>query len=63
MLCLTRRVSVKLPSRRLLIVLFQRRCRMKQTIPGDMKLNAAVSTFGAGFSSDTTATYGPEPFS
>jgi hypothetical protein len=36
---------------------------MKQTIPGDMKLNAAVSTFDAGFSSDTTATYGPEPFS
>jgi hypothetical protein len=36
---------------------------MKVTIPGDMKLNVALSPFGAGFSSDTTSTHGPEPFS
>jgi OmpA-OmpF porin, OOP family len=37
--------------------------RMNQTIPGGMTLNAAVRTFGAGFSSDTAKTYGPESYS
>jgi OmpA-OmpF porin, OOP family len=37
--------------------------RMNQTIPAGMRLNAAVRTFGAGFSSDTKSTYGPEAYS
>ena len=37
--------------------------RMNQTIPADMRLNAAVRTFGAGFSSDTKSTYGPGAYS
>ena len=37
--------------------------RMNQTIPGAMNLNAAVITFGAGFSSDVTGTYGPGAYS
>ena len=34
--------------------------RMNQTIPGGMTLNAAVRTFGAGFSSGTMLAYGPD---
>jgi OOP family OmpA-OmpF porin len=37
--------------------------RMNQTIPGAMNLNAAVITFGAGFSSDVTGTFGPGAYS
>ena len=37
--------------------------RMNQTIPAGMRLNAAVKTFGAGFSSDTVSTYGPGAYS
>lgn len=37
--------------------------RMNQTIPGAMNLNAAVITFGSGFSSDVTGTYGPGAYS
>ena len=37
--------------------------RMNQTIPAGMRLNAAVKTFGAGFSSDTVSTYGPSAYS
>ena len=37
--------------------------RMNQTIPAGMRLNAAVKTFGAGFSSDTKSIYGPEAYS
>jgi OOP family OmpA-OmpF porin len=33
---------------------------MNQTIPGGMTLNAAVRTFGAGFSSGTMLAYGPD---
>jgi OOP family OmpA-OmpF porin len=37
--------------------------RMNQTIPGAMNLNAAVVTFGAGFSNDVTGTFGPGAYS
>jgi OOP family OmpA-OmpF porin len=37
--------------------------RMNQTIPGDMDLNAAVRTFGAGFSDETRNIVSPGPFS
>ncbi|MEN8808089.1 MAG: OmpA family protein [Desulfobacterales bacterium] len=37
--------------------------RMNQTIPAGMRLNAAVRTFGAGFSSATKSIYGPGTYS
>jgi OOP family OmpA-OmpF porin len=37
--------------------------RMNQTIPAGMRLNAAVRTFGAGFSSATKSIYGPGAYS